>query len=357
MRGRLLVACVVTVTSALTMVHAGPAADVVVAWSPSRLGPLGDTIADAASRAGAAFIDASPEAIALPDPRPLIRRGIAAYGTLEFDAALAALDAAAGIVDQTGAAGLDTSTLADLFLHRALTYAQRADDGRAWDDFVVSAGIAPTRILDPAGFPPRAIERFEQARAQVAALPRGHARLVGPARCQVRIDGSVTTTPELELSFGVHWLDATCEGRVAVRHRLVVARTAFDVALGGAEIAQPSDAALLVQARTAAARALVAVMIQAQTAVVRRLGIDGKEQARMSIALRQGRAGRDVADAVARLLAAPVTTRVQPWYRSPWLWAAAGALVASAVLIPIAANRGGDVPEVVVRPEGVRWDR
>lgn len=354
MWGRLVVACVLTVSS-FTVGHAAPAADLVVAWSPSRLGPLADAIADAASRAGASFSDASPEAIALPDPRPLIKRGISAYGMLEFDAALTALDAAAEIVDQTGASAVDTATLADLFLHRALTHAQRADDARAWDDFVVSAGIAPTRILDPAAFPPRAIERFEQARAQVATLPRGRARLVGPGRCEVRVDGTVMTTPEIELPFGRHWLDATCEGRVAVRRRLVVDRTDFDVTLGGAEIAPPTDAAYLVHARTAGARAVVAVTILGQTALVRRLGIDGTEQDRTSVALRGVRHGRDVADAVARLLTPPVVVRAQPWYRSPWLWAAAGALAASAILIPIAANRGGDVPEVVVRPEGVRW--
>ena len=64
--------------------HAAPVADVVVAWAPAPLGKLGDTIADAASRAGASYIDASAPATPLPDPRPLVKRGIAAYGMKEI---------------------------------------------------------------------------------------------------------------------------------------------------------------------------------------------------------------------------------------------------------------------------------
>jgi hypothetical protein len=349
---RVLVACLALAATA--PVQAAPSADVVVAWSAAPPGPIGDAVADTAARAGASYVDASPEAVPLPDPRPLIKRGIAAYGSLEFDAALTALDAAAAIVDQTGAALVDAATLGDLFLHRALTHTQRGEDSRAWDDFIVAAGVDPTRVLDPAGFPPRAVERFAQARAQIAATPRGKVKLAGPAGCRVRIDGAATPGAEVELAFGRHWLDAACEGRAPVRHRLLVDRAAMDAPIAGAEIRPPDDAALLIQARSAAARAVIAVTIVARTAVVRRIGVDGKVQDRASVGLRGTPVAdaRSVALAVGRLLAPPAPEQ-GPWYRARWVWAAAGAAAASAILIPLAARGDGSAPSVTVRPSGV----
>jgi hypothetical protein len=355
------VRCVVVACIALAgiePVQAAPSADVVVAWSPTALGPVGVAVADAAASGGASYVDASPEAEALPDPRPLIKRGIAAYGDLEFDAALTALDAAAGIVDQTGAALVDSATLGDLFLHRALVHTQRGESSRAWDDFLVAAGVDPTRVLDPAGFPPRAVERFDQARAQIGATPRGRVKLVGPAGCRVRIDGAAAGGPEISLAFGRHWLDAACDGRSPVRQRLVVDRPMLDAAIAGTEIKPPDDAALLIQARAASARAIVAVTVVAHTAVVRRLGADGKEQDRASVALRGAGPtdARTVALAVGRLLAPPPPVDKAPWYRSRWVWAAAGVAAASAILIPFAARGDGSAPSVSVRPSGVPGD-
>jgi hypothetical protein len=352
-----LVACVVACAAlaAVSPVQAAPAADVVVAWSEAPLGPIGDAVADTAGRAGASYVDASPEAVPLPDPRSLIKRGIAAYGSLEFDAALTALDAAVAIVDQTGAALVDSAALGDLYLHRALTHTQRAEDSRAWDDFIIAAGVDPTRVLDPAGFPPRAVERFDQARAQIAATPRGRVKLNGPPGCRVRIDGASASGAEVELAFGRHWLDATCDGHAPVRRRLVVDRAMLEASIAGPEVKPPDDAALLIQGRTAAARAVVAVTIAARTAVVRRIGVDGKEQDRASVALR-GRAindARAVALVVGRLLAPPPPPEQGPWYRSRWVWAAAGAAAASAILIPLAVRGNGSAPSVTVRPEGV----
>jgi hypothetical protein len=349
---RALVACLAL--AATETVHAAPSADVVVTWSAAPPGPIGDAVADAAARAGASYIDVSPEAVPLPDPRPLIKRGVAAYGSLEFDAALTALDAAAEIVDQTGAALTDAAALGDLFLHRALTHTQRGEDSRAWDDFIIAAGIDPTRVLDPAGFPPRAVERFAQARAQIAATPRGRVKLIGPAGCRVRIDGAPVGGADVELAFGRHWIDAACDGRAPVRHRLVVDRAVLEASLAGAEVKPPDDAALLIQARTAAARAIVALTIVARTAVVRRIAVDGKEQDRASVTL----VGAPVADArtvalaVGRLLAPPPPDK-GPWYRSRWTWAVAGAAAASAILIPFALRGDGSAPSVTVRPSGV----
>lgn len=346
----LVLAIAITVGEA----HGAPLADVVVAWRGDGvpLGPVGAEIAEAAGRAGASYVDASPAATALPDPRPLIRRGIAAYAQLELEQAATALDAAVEIVDQTGAHLLDAPALGELFLYRGLTHQQRRDDARAWDDLVVAATVDPARVLDPASFAPSAIERFVQAQALVAAQPKSQVTLAGAAGCRVRIDGVATTSTVIELVFGRHWLDAECDGRAPVRRRVHVDRPASALAIAGAPLSPPDDSALLIQARAASARAIVIVTVQGHLAVARRMGVDGKHQDRASVATGDPRA---VARVVSRLLVAPAPPPATSWYRSRWVWAAAGVVIASAILIPIAATRGDGAPaDVVVAPAGER---
>jgi hypothetical protein len=219
----------------VTTVEATPSADLVIVWSPAPPGRLGAAVADAATRAGAGFVDVSAGAIPDTDPRPLLRRGVVAYNALELDGAITALDGAAELVDQTGAEALDATQLVELFLYRALTHAARRDDARSWDDLVVVAGIDPTRVLDRAVIPPRAVERFDQAKAHIDAMPRARLTFVG-GECKVRVDGSVVTTRELEVPFGRHWIAARCAGHAPIRRRLVADRPALEVALAGPAI-------------------------------------------------------------------------------------------------------------------------
>lgn len=335
---------------------AAPAADVVVLWSEQPVPQVNAAVGDAAARNTAAYIDVSRDAITVPDPRPLIKRGIAAYGNLELEGAVNSLDAAADLVDQTGATNLDATTLADLFLYRALAHASRGDDPRSWDDFVTVAGIQPTRVLDPANFGPRAVDRFGQARAHVAALPRGKVTLAAPAgvRCAIRIDGSAVTTAEVELPFGHHWVDASCDGRASVRRRVEVDRVAIDVKVAGATVDPPDDTSLLVQGRTAGSKAMLVVVVRPRTALVRRIGIDGKEQDRSTITLHGTDRDRgDLVAAVNRMLLPPAPPAQDPWYRSRWVWAAVGGAVVAAVLVPLALRNDGKAPEVNLMTEGL----
>ena len=335
-------------------VLAAPAADVVVLWSEQPVAPVNAAVGDAAARNSAAYIDASRDAATLPDPRPLIKRGITAYGNLELEGAINSLNAAADFVDQTGAHSLDATTLADLFLYRALSFATRGDDPRSWDDFVTVAGVQPTRVLDPANFGPRAVDRFNQARAHVAALPRGKVPLVSGAgaRCSIRVDGGAITTNEIELPFGHHWIDAMCDGRAPVRRKLDVDRVAIEIKIAGAEVAPPDDTAMLVQGRTAGSKAMLLVVVRPRSALLRRLGIDGKEQDRQTITLHGTDRDRgDLVAAVNRMLAPPAPPPKDPWYKSKWVWAAAGGAVIGAILLPFALRNDGSAPEVVGKPQ------
>src|SRR5262249_14268030 len=133
---------------------AAPAADLVVVWAPNaNVAP----VEDAARKAGAAPIDRSPPPPAAPDAARFIRLGIEAYDALRLEDALAALDHARAAIDRSGAAGVTTAQLADLFLYRSLVRTQQGDAPGAWDELVIAATIDPARVLDPARFPPRVI--------------------------------------------------------------------------------------------------------------------------------------------------------------------------------------------------------
>jgi hypothetical protein len=345
---------VLGILAAAAPAAAGPAADVVIVWADHPAGPATAAIADAARRAGAAIIDVSPPGPTAVDASGLVSRGVGAYGALEFDAALTALDAAAEQVDRTGGGGLDAAQLGDLFLYRGLVQAQRGDDAHAWDDFVTAAAIDPTRILDPARFPPRAVEQHTRAQVAIAARPIGRVAL-SPRGCVVRIDGAVITGDSVDLRFGRHWLRGECPGHEPTSRRIVIDRAELAVEVAGAPIAPPTDDELAIQGRSAGARAIVAVALRGDVAIVRRLGVDGREQDRASVTITGDRDAATVADTVTRLLAPPTGGATRRWYRSGWVWAAAGAVIASAILIPIALSAGGSGgdPPVVLRPDQV----
>jgi hypothetical protein len=145
-------ALAVLATGSPSVAAAAPAADVVVVWAPgAKLGP----VEQVARRAGAAIIDRSPAANALPATAATLKRGIEAYDALRFEDAWTTLDEARALADRTGAAGLTQSQLADLFLYRGLVRIQQGELNAYWDELVTSVTIDPVRVLDPARFPPR----------------------------------------------------------------------------------------------------------------------------------------------------------------------------------------------------------
>ena len=157
---------------------AAPAADVVLVWAPGqRVAPIEAVARDA----GAVAIDRSPSPAPHEDIRPLLREGIDAYASLRLEDAWAALERAREAADRTGAAGLASSELSDLFLYRALVRTQRGDATVAWDELVVALVVDPTRVLDPARFPPKVVDELERARTLVAERPRASLAVDAPA--------------------------------------------------------------------------------------------------------------------------------------------------------------------------------
>lgn len=370
-RGPLAIAVVLGVACSAGAAAASPRADVVITWAPGRAQVV-KAVAGAARTAGAAAIDASPTETPVLADAAALRDGRAAYEALRFEEALVALTRAAQSVERSGAAGLSNGELFDLFLYRALTEAQLGDAAAAWDDFVRAATVDPSRTLDPALLPPKALEQLERARAHVAKLPRRSVELRGEAGCEVMLDARPTTAREEKLVRGRHWIWASCPGRRTLARGFDVEaaegaagtreETPLGIAAAGERLPSFGDDAALVQARTAGARAALVVTVagdgMSAVALLRRIGVDGREQERRSIELGEGGAGseRALASEVQRMLAPEPAggATATPWYRSRWTWAAAGVVAASAVLLPFVLL-DDDSPGVVIRPEGAPW--
>jgi len=345
---------------------AAPAADLVVFHAPDRAaGPAVNAVRDAlaavARRRGAAWIDASPTAPPPPATAQAIAEAQRAYDQLQFDAAVSALDRAAAELERTGAAGLDPRGLADLFLYRGLVRVQLGD-ARAWDDLVEAAALDPGRALDPARLPPRAIEAYGRAADAVRAAPRATLTVRVPDRatgCEIAIDAARATDGKAEVATGRHFVLVRCPGHQPWASAITTAAGAATVDAAPVREAPPGDDELAIQARTAGAHALVAVSVSGAPAIatLRRMGVDGKVDDRATVATGGAHAAEDAAAALDRLLAPPVTIAPERWYEKRWVWAAAGAGVAAAVLVPILlVDRGSPAAtKATLEPSGLPW--
>jgi len=325
----LLAACAAATAALSSEALAAPAADLVVIWAPgAKLAP----IEDVARRAGAAVIDRSPTASAVPATAGILKRGIDAYDALRFDEAWGTLDEARALADRTGAAGLSQAQLADLFLYRGLVKIQLGELSAYWDELVTSVTIDPVRVLDPARFPPRVAS--ELARVHDALVDRKRATLAvdAPAGCSVLIDGAAASAVgSAQPLVGSHWVYVACADHVPWGTRVELTGDQLVVARNPA-LAPPTDDELLIQARTVGARAFVGVEIRSGVGTARLVGVDGRERDRRSVVV-AGDVTR-LAAAVNALLAPAPTSH---WYESRWTWAAGAAVLAAAILVPVTA--------------------
>lgn len=329
--------------------EAAPSADVVVVWAPgAKIAP----IEQVARRAGAALIDRSPAANAVPATAAILKRGIEAYDALRFDEAWTTLDEARALADRTGGAGLTQSQLSDLFLYRGLVKIQQGEVNAYWDELVTSVVIDPVRVLDPGRFPPRAAS--ELARVHQALVDRKRVQLAvdAPPGCTTLIDGAAASAvATAQPLVGSHWVYVTCADRAPWGTRVEVTGDQLVVARNTV-LAPPTDDEVLIQARTVGAKAFVAVEIRSGVGTARLVSADGRERNRRSVAIRGDLA--PLAAAVDQLLAPPSTTR---WYNERWAWATGAAIVAAAIAIPLTAafTRDSAPSTATLQPKGYTW--
>ena len=317
-------------------------------------------LVQAAERLGAPVVDLSP----VPEPAPsaplLLRRAIEAYHDFRYPDALASADAAVAEAARTGAGGLSATDLSDLLIYRALAYTEQGDAARAWDDFVRAAALDPSRKLDPVRFSPRVVETFGRAARSVLAAPPATLAITAPDGCEVVVDGrDAGGQRALTVMRGEHYLRVACAGHERYGAVVLVAAERHEVK----PALRPRPAATAARARALARDRGIGRVVWATVGgglLTLRLyaGTAARPRASTAVGVTSGeRAPAAVAAAVDRLIApppAPVVVRTVepvPWYRTPWLWGVAGAVAASAILIPFVID-AGEPGGFDVRPSG-----
>lgn len=162
-----------------------------------------------------------------PRAKSLLATGRAAVEGKRFAEAETALLAAANEAAVTGAGGLTTAELADVFLYLGMAL-QQAD----WKDppappteitppaaktaYLRAAVLTPERLLLPRQFPPLAIASWNLATGEVKKRSRSNLIVRVPDTALVSIDGGELRSgllPALELIQGEHWVRVEDPGR------------------------------------------------------------------------------------------------------------------------------------------------
>jgi hypothetical protein len=321
----------------------------------------------AAERSGAALVDLSPRPEPAPEAPILLRRAIEAYHDFRYPDALASADAGLAEAARTGAAGLSATDLSDLLIYRGLAHTEQGDAARAWEDFIRAAALDPARKLDPVRYSPRVVETFGRAVKAVLGSPAATLSVKAEQRCQVWVDGRDTSgQPALSVMRGEHYLRVACPGHAIYGAVILVAALRHEV--------NPGLRALPVvtasRARAIARERGVSRVVWAQVApagsgpplLTLQLFVAGAARPRSTAAVGLGneRSPAAIAAALERLIRplpvqAPVLVRPSPptpWYQKPWVWGIAGAVIASAILIPFVVD--SETPSGFdVRPEGM----
>jgi tetratricopeptide (TPR) repeat protein len=301
-------------------------------------------LAQAAERLGAALVDLSPAPEPAPEAPLHLRRAIEAYHDFHYPDALASADAGVAEATRTGAAGLSATDLSDLLIYRALAYTEQGDAARAWDDFVRAAALDPSRKLDPVRFPPRVVESFGRAAKSVLSTPPATLVVEAPDGCEVRVDGRDTSGQRaITVMRGEHYLRVMCAGYERYGAAVLVAAERHQVApaLRARRPAGPAEARALARER-GIRRVVWAALGGRRPLLTLQLyaGDAARPRTAAAVGLSGERAVPAIGSALERLVAPPVAPVVvekappTPWYRRPWLWGVAGAVVASAILVP-----------------------
>ncbi|MDB4966523.1 MAG: hypothetical protein JWN44_2212 [Myxococcales bacterium] len=205
----------VTLAVAAQAGASGPAATAIYWEPPGHPAPAVAARAGfvaAAEQLGARVVDAP-----LPSPpaeqplAPLLQAAKADHAAVAIAAALARLDELDRLSEARGGADLDARQLSDIYFYRWLCKSEAGHAEAAWDDLVRAARLDPTRVVDSALLPPRAVAAYRRAADDVARLPRAELRVEAPADANVRVDGAAAAGPTT-VTMGRHFLAVSAVG-------------------------------------------------------------------------------------------------------------------------------------------------
>jgi hypothetical protein len=347
----LVLAALAVATPAL----AAPGADLVVVWAP---GTSIQPIEAVGHARGAAVIDRSPAPPATVETALFLKRGIDAYDAIRWPDALVALNQARDLADKTGAAGLTRAQLSDLFLYRGLVLVAQGDETAAWDELVEALIIYPSRTLDPSQYAPKVAALLARVQEDVAMKhPTSKLEVDAPQGCTTRIDGEPVVGAVLRPTGG-HFVRVECADHEPYGLRVDLATLGSVIPASSKAYEAPSETEVLIQARSANARAVIVVEVRASLATIRLVGIDGRERDRRSVTVTRGDL-TPVAAIVDEMLA-PVIVKHEAWYRSRWAWVTGVAILTAAIVIPatvLIAGQAGATSATVTPtfPKGVTF--
>jgi hypothetical protein len=210
-----MLAYLVRAGSPATAARAAERHSVAVYWEPPSAAAMGTAARSAFAEAVRGRVDRLVDATQSPaEPPPLapqLEAAKADYLRFAFAPAIARLDGLQRLADARGGGDLDGRQLSEIFLYRGLAKLETTGAESAWDDLVHAAELDPTRVLDPARFPPRSVAAFKRATAEVAVLPRTELTIQLPAQALVRIDGEAAA-PVTNVTVGPHFVAVRANG-------------------------------------------------------------------------------------------------------------------------------------------------
>ncbi|MEO6954585.1 MAG: hypothetical protein ABI321_22495 [Polyangia bacterium] len=215
-RLRVALLCATTIALGSARVHATP--PTAVFWAPEPAPSVTATARKLLAHALAARGIALDDSVVVGDHPPMLAEALAAaieaYRTMQLEVAADALRKLAAEAARTGGGDLDRRGLGDLFLNLGLTEQELGHVDAAWDAFVASANLDPSRMLDPARVPPRAAAVYRRAVTEHAKSAPVAVSMKLPPGAALRIDGEALRLDgdSIELSVGTHYVQIESEG-------------------------------------------------------------------------------------------------------------------------------------------------
>jgi hypothetical protein len=155
------------------------------------------------------IVDASEKAQESLSLVPQLDAAKLSYTKFAFADAITKLDELQRLADAGGGGDLDARQLSEIFFYRGLSRLETGANEAAWEDLVHAARLDPSRIVDPARYPPRAVAAYKRAVAEVAQLHRGALALDVPENSLVRIDGAPSAGA---VTLGAHFVSVKADG-------------------------------------------------------------------------------------------------------------------------------------------------